>query len=597
MANLQELISLQEQKAIELEKAIANVKKAPLDRRSLDFYQKRSEELSNLWLEFERVENVIRRDQTLSYNDPYIVNNLHQLLGAKYREALDNIDSQIKRIKEATMQPPEVSKASEPLPSMQRSDEGATVHHSGLVKLMRRQSAMMSSLERMLEDESAHTDAIAATRLWQPIEDIHFQMSEMSESLTTQGYDITRYIQLEGRVRKLAKATDNMPATPTNISLPKVIIPKFAGDYEKWPTFSDLFQKVVHEQPISAVQKMWYLKTHLTGEAERLIRHLALTEYNYTTAWNTLKERFNNKRVLTSTIIEQILSHQCITSEANSIKGLHDVIQESLAALTNLNVRVQDWDPLLLQILIKKLDRNTHILYESSITTPREVQTIDHFLRFLEQRFQALESLGQKERPKKVENQNSPKMTTTASLLSTACKGCDAKDHAIYYCKNFIQMTPKERYQWVQDKKLCINCLKPGHKAETCISRTCKHCTKKHNSLLHFDCKPKPQIQKKGVTQTSPASAPAIATNNAQPASSSTNSVVATTNQGVENNQTHQNYVLLATAKVRIVANNGQACEGRAVLDAGSQVSLISQRLINKLSLSTKKKQNYSLKE
>lgn len=40
MENLQELISLQEQKAIELEKAIANVKKAPLDRRSLDFYKK-----------------------------------------------------------------------------------------------------------------------------------------------------------------------------------------------------------------------------------------------------------------------------------------------------------------------------------------------------------------------------------------------------------------------------------------------------------------------------------------------------------------------------------------------------------------------------
>lgn len=36
MAILQELIGLQEQMAVELENAFANIKKAPLDRRNLD---------------------------------------------------------------------------------------------------------------------------------------------------------------------------------------------------------------------------------------------------------------------------------------------------------------------------------------------------------------------------------------------------------------------------------------------------------------------------------------------------------------------------------------------------------------------------------
>lgn len=68
MANLQRLISQQEEMASEIEKAIANIKKAPLDRRILDFYQKKSDELIFLWQAFNKTENTMRNDSTLYFS-------------------------------------------------------------------------------------------------------------------------------------------------------------------------------------------------------------------------------------------------------------------------------------------------------------------------------------------------------------------------------------------------------------------------------------------------------------------------------------------------------------------------------------------------
>ena len=134
------------------------------------------------------------------------------------------------------------------------------------------------------------------------------------------------------------------------------------------------------------------------GEAERLIRHLELTENNYTTAWNTLRDRYDNKRVLMSAIIHKLFSWTNLQAEAKSIRDFHDVINESLSALENIGINKTNWDPILLYVLIKKLYRQTHHSYEQSLHNPKELQTISHFLKVLQLRFQSLEAVGGKKK-------------------------------------------------------------------------------------------------------------------------------------------------------------------------------------------------------
>ncbi|XP_037896153.1 uncharacterized protein LOC119641505 [Glossina fuscipes] len=167
---------------------------------------------------------------------------------------------------------------------------------------------------------------------------------------------------------------------PNSLPLPKITIPKFDGDYSKWRQFYDLFLHMIHLQPISNVQKMSYLKVNLTGEAERLISYLTTTEENYVSAWTTLQERYNNKRILASTLVEKIISHPATTSSATSIKTLHDTTRECLLALNNIGIKTDEWDSILLHILIKKLDRNLHIRFEQSLRQPKELPSINDLI-------------------------------------------------------------------------------------------------------------------------------------------------------------------------------------------------------------------------
>ncbi|EZA57979.1 hypothetical protein X777_02026 [Ooceraea biroi] len=60
----------------------------------------------------------------------------------------------------------------------------------------------------------------------------------------------------------------NASTTNNTRALPKITLPKFSGEYQEWRTFHDLFTSMVVDNPhLAAVEKLHYLKSHITGEA------------------------------------------------------------------------------------------------------------------------------------------------------------------------------------------------------------------------------------------------------------------------------------------------------------------------------------------
>lgn len=139
------------------------------------------------------------------------------------------------------------------------------------------------------------------------------------------------------------------------------------------------------------------LENSLSGEAGNLIKHFASTGENFDAAWFMLLERYNNKRLLVSKLVNELTTTPGGTSMDN-VKKLHDTTQECLLALQNLQIDTSTWDPLLLPLLLKKLDQPTRLRYEQSLSKPREVQTLKEFLQFLEKHFQSMEAMGVKDR-------------------------------------------------------------------------------------------------------------------------------------------------------------------------------------------------------
>ncbi|XP_055910688.1 uncharacterized protein LOC129945053 [Eupeodes corollae] len=289
-----------------------------------------------------------------------------------------------------------------------KTPEGEEQTSHEVLTLMRRQKALMNSLSRLIDGRVKEEVPIqcleAMNKLWSQIEELHYSIWEKCENPLTEGYDMNSYSEFEIKILKnrssLKGPTNNTRNDHLSVQLPKMTIPKFDGDYLKWQTFSVIFTKMIHHQDLPQIQKMWYLKTNVSGDAERLLRHLELTEENYTIAWQTLQDRFSNKRAQTLSLIQKILGLPQQNSEVKTMREFHDTIHESLAALKALSIDTDSWAPLLIYLLTKKLDRQSHLLYEQSVKNPRELPTIEEFLKFLKSRFEALEAVGEKTEPR-----------------------------------------------------------------------------------------------------------------------------------------------------------------------------------------------------
>ena len=82
--------------------------------------------------------------------------------------------------------------------------------------------------------------------------------------------------------------------------------------------------------------KFHYLKSSLSGEAERLISNLPMTASNYTSAWKLLVERYENKRLTAASHIQQLLGLKQLHKEfANEFVELVNTISNNISASRN----------------------------------------------------------------------------------------------------------------------------------------------------------------------------------------------------------------------------------------------------------------------
>lgn len=66
------------------------------------------------------------------------------------------------------------------------------------------------------------------------------------------------------------------------------------------------------------------------------------------------------------------------------------------------------------------------------------------------------------------------------------CPVCKVKQHMLFRCDKFKELSVPKRVEAVKNAKLCFNCLR-SHLGKPCTYTTCTICQKRHNTLLHFD--------------------------------------------------------------------------------------------------------------
>ncbi|XP_076291065.1 uncharacterized protein LOC143214212 [Lasioglossum baleicum] len=368
-----------------------------------------------------------------------------------------------------------------------------------------------------------------------------------------------------------ASSAPTMPAAAQSRSdLPRIGLPTFSGEPTKWESFRDKFTSlIINDESLSDVKRLHHLNSCVKGEAENLICNLPVTDANFKIAWDTLVQRFDNKRDLIQEHLKTLYSLPH-ASDASELRSLRDKAHKTLQALRNLERPVDTWDDMIVYLLVSRLDRSSRKAWELKLGESTEYPTYADLDKFIATRIRALGALQSIPKQSKrvvqthVATSNRLSRPRDAPLVCSLCK----TEHLLNACPLFKSKTTSQRFDFVKGERRCLNCLSQKHSVNACPSKyACQKCGRRHHTLLHFDSTP----NRSDVhdPSSSPASPPS------------------TSNQVALHVSSHTAFatprILLATAWVIVTSVAGRRECVRALLDQGSATTLMTESLAQRL--------------
>ena len=404
---------------------------------------------------------------------------------------------------------------------------------------------------------------------------------------------VERAHALKGRVAGI-KVVDSKPALPATsksyLKLKQIDVPSFSGKTEDWMAFSRLFTKAVHSNDhLDEDAKLTYLVQAMKDPrvkqeiAERMDEPGA-----YQTIMAELEQTHNKPRWMHRRYVEQLRKME---ARPRTREGLMLLLSEGHIINNGLlRLKGGDISTILTSTLETVMDPVTRGLWNQKTDSVKTTPPVEDLFTFIKDQADQLESStsakGDKGRQKPVpytkrgstnsvtgnndHNQSNQQQQPNRGggqkpgyqshggpPNRSTCLLCQGP-HPLFYCPTFAEMTVPLRKEKAMALKICLNCLKPHHVARECNSTfRCKAqgCGRKHNSLLHEE-------------------------RSGPPAPTSHQASAATHSDQSEEDEE----CLLMTAKVTVRGPAGQMTV-RALLDSGSTLSIISERLVKQLHL------------
>lgn len=267
----------------------------------------------------------------------------------------------------------------------------------------------------------------------------------------------------------------------TNVRLPQIDLPKFHGTYDAWLEFRDTFVSLVdNNEELGDVQKLQYLKASLKGDALVMISDISTKPANYKIAWDILCNRFDKNSKLVDSHTKALLHlPNCKNGSSEGIHKLIDAVLKNTRALKTLEVPVEYWDTILINLILEKIPDNLVTDWNESNIDNSDIK-LTACIKFLERKAE----IATKSNNNLRYNKSIINAATTARTNN--CILCN-EYHYLFNCQKFAAFEHKKKYECVKQNKLCIKCLRPGHILRFCKSKGCAKCGKAHHELMHIE--------------------------------------------------------------------------------------------------------------
>ncbi|KAL7859131.1 hypothetical protein SRHO_G00142780 [Serrasalmus rhombeus] len=359
--------------------------------------------------------------------------------------------------------------------------------------------------------------------------------SQSASKLPTTTYEVPKLTSQVARPTFHDNSTTMLAeAIAESINTSRLPVPEppiFSGDPIRYKDWKMSFLTLIGRKNIPVNEKIYYLRKYVTGAAKKAIESYFLvgTEEAYYSAWEILEERYGNSFVVAKAFRDKLNSWTKIgPKDSVELREFADFLRGCQAAMSHIkSLEVLNDCSENQRILSKLPDWLTARWNRKVMEFEEETQDFPSFHTFVEfvsreakiacnpmTSLHALKS-GDAERakPSKVRNVGAKVLASASEEKpdvegqrgnAKGCMFCEKTNHGIQTCRKLIEKPIKERVKYVQTKKLCFACLRPGHHSKSCEKRSvCNVCTGRHPTCLHEDrAKADEKIQADGQNES-----------------------------------------------------------------------------------------------
>ncbi|KAL7857336.1 hypothetical protein SRHO_G00162350 [Serrasalmus rhombeus] len=359
--------------------------------------------------------------------------------------------------------------------------------------------------------------------------------SQSASKLPTTTYEVPKLTSQVARPTFHDNSTTMLAeAIAESINTSRLPVPEppiFSGDPIRYKDWKMSFLTLIGRKNIPVNEKIYYLRKYVTGAAKKAIESYFLvgTEEAYYSAWEILEERYGNSFVVAKAFRDKLNSWTKIgPKDSVELREFADFLRGCQAAMSHIkSLEVLNDCSENQRILSKLPDWLTARWNRKVMEFEEETQDFPSFHTFVEfvsreakiacnpmTSLHALKS-GDAERakPSKVRNVGAKVLASASEEKpdvegqrgnAMGCMFCEKTNHGIQTCRKLIEKPIKERVKYVQTKKLCFACLRPGHHSKSCEKRSvCNVCTGRHPTCLHEDrAKADEKIQADGQNES-----------------------------------------------------------------------------------------------
>ena len=393
-------------------------------------------------------------------------------------------------------------------------------------------------------------------------------------------YDYRANCTIAHTNRLINPTTDIEKKTELNIKLEKLKLPVFnscAKSYFRWKSTFERYIKHLDSQT-----KYEYLFSHTTGKAHEYVANNS----DYRQAIAILDEKFGNKHVILKLLLDDI-------------RRLQFVKRGDFVAFENLSFEVRNFKDRLIEMEMESEVENSYILHEiesklngddlqkwfESLDDAVDTRRVTDFVIWLDKqthirRLTNLANFGNYEyrrtplgagsntQRRGGERYNLNSITDNPGNLFM-CQLCKSNHNHLTECSVFPAIPFYEKWNTVKDMRICFICLKPGHRRMECSEKKCEVCTGPHHKLLHNP-------------RRLPERAPPM--NPEAPEYTSGTVSMSYTKEVRKSKGCLPNRSFLPIVQVKLKKDE-QQCLGKALLDSGSELNVMSKRCYHRLQL------------